>query len=519
MNLPETFTISGVSEISNNTAEEDGGGIHVGGTLGGSNGNLYDPASPVAHYEKLTIGPNVVFSGNKACEARKRLPVNDAAYASSISCTKWSESLSQGYNNYDINQNGIKLKIFDKKYDGNGHTSGAVPVDTAGNALLPTKSYTYLEDTIAKVLPAGNLAKSGHTFTGWNTAADGSGTSYAANSSIIITADIVLYAQWKSSAYIVNFIDWDGAVLKEHKDIVHGGNAIAPANPSRSGYEFTGWDKAFSNITGNLTVTALYSEIQTPPIVNPPPVNPPPVNPPPVNPPPVNPPPVKPPIVKPPVIPPPLIIDPVDPDPEESPPIVPATVEPPPAAVDPPAPPPVVNEVEIDPLPIVQESPHQAALGQLADAGVPIMTIGGQEVPLVAFPGVAAWALLNVVCAALGAVFVFITLLRVRAQKKLEEDEFEYRGEHEGKQSLRRHVWVIPAIILAVFGIIFFMITEDTNSLMVLLWDQWTIFNVAAFVGVIITTKKALENKGDYKEDLALDVDAKSYFAPADNRV
>jgi len=36
-------------------------------------------------------------------------------------------------------------------------------------------------------------------------------------------------------------------------------NAIAPEDPSRDGYNFAGWDKDYSNVTDDLTVTAQYT--------------------------------------------------------------------------------------------------------------------------------------------------------------------------------------------------------------------------------------------------------------------
>lgn len=68
------------------------------------------------------------------------------------------------------------------------------------------------------------------------------------------------------TTYTVTFADWDGAVLKT-ETVESGKAATAPADPSRPGYIFTGWDKAFDNITGNLTVTATYTKVTAPTIL------------------------------------------------------------------------------------------------------------------------------------------------------------------------------------------------------------------------------------------------------------
>ena len=87
--------------------------------------------------------------------------------------------------------------------------------------------------------------REGYTFIGWDK--DFSN----------VTADLVVTAQFKINRYAVSFLDWDNSVLKQDS-VDYGSAATAPADPTREGYTFIGWDKEFSNVTANLTVTAQY---------------------------------------------------------------------------------------------------------------------------------------------------------------------------------------------------------------------------------------------------------------------
>ena len=76
------------------------------------------------------------------------------------------------------------------------------------------------------------------------------------------TSDVevtVTYTKNAAATYTVTFQDWDGTVLKT-QTVTEGQAATAPADPSRAGYTFTGWDVDFSNVTSNLTVTAQYEQ-------------------------------------------------------------------------------------------------------------------------------------------------------------------------------------------------------------------------------------------------------------------
>ncbi|WP_135550001.1 hemoblobin-interacting domain-containing protein [Paenibacillus cymbidii] len=77
-------------------------------------------------------------------------------------------------------------------YDGNGNTGGSVPEDS--NDYTAGASATVLDNS-------GNLTKTGYTFAGWNTKADGTGTDYAAAATVSVgSADTVLYAKWTASS-------------------------------------------------------------------------------------------------------------------------------------------------------------------------------------------------------------------------------------------------------------------------------------------------------------------------------
>jgi len=76
--------------------------------------------------------------------------------------------------------------LYSVTYDGNGNTSGTVPVDSSG----------YEDgDSVTVMGNSGSLVKGPLLFTEWNTAFDGSGISYTQLSTLNMgTANVVLYA-------------------------------------------------------------------------------------------------------------------------------------------------------------------------------------------------------------------------------------------------------------------------------------------------------------------------------------
>ena len=108
-----------------------------------------------------------------------------------------------------------------------------------------------VEEGHSATAPA-NPTRDGYTFTGWDKSFNN------------VQSDLTVTAQYTENApvaiyYTVTFKDWDGTVLKTEQ-VEEGHAATAPANPTRDGYTFTGWDKSFNNVQSDLIVTAQYTE-------------------------------------------------------------------------------------------------------------------------------------------------------------------------------------------------------------------------------------------------------------------
>jgi len=119
-------------------------------------------------------------------------------------------------------------------------------VDFNGDPIGETQELKYGEDAVAPEAPEVE----GYTFIGW----DGDYTN--------VTEDMVVFPHYEINVYTVTFLDKDGNPIGEPQTVDYGQAAVAPTAPEEKGYEFTGWDKAFDNVTEDLTVQALYEAIE-----------------------------------------------------------------------------------------------------------------------------------------------------------------------------------------------------------------------------------------------------------------
>lgn len=116
----------------------------------------------------------------------------------------------------------------------------------------------YLE-TIT-LAPSSAFNRSGYTFNGWNTAADGSGSSYAAEANFVMpSADKTLYAQWSAVYYAVEYSANGGSNAPANQFAIPGATVAVPTiEPVKSGYEFNDWTQVAAGTTvtpgGTLTM-------------------------------------------------------------------------------------------------------------------------------------------------------------------------------------------------------------------------------------------------------------------------
>ena len=118
-------------------------------------------------------------------------------------------------------------------------------------------------------LPKNTFTREGYTFTGWNTAADGTGAAYADKAPVKFSENTALYAQWTQDPVITFDANGGKGTMGTQTVKPNEATALTANTFTRADYDFTGWNTAKdgtgtayadkTNITTNENVT-LYAQ-------------------------------------------------------------------------------------------------------------------------------------------------------------------------------------------------------------------------------------------------------------------
>lgn len=160
---------------------------------------------PTDRYFTINVHPNysdrgsTIPNGSSLYLKGSNLSLS-ATPASGYNFIKWNDENTNASRTVIVTSDKEYVAIFAQPtytvtYNANGATSGSAPIDSDS---------PYTSGHSVKVLGnTGGLTKTGYMFSGWNTLANGSGTSYNSGDQFTISGDITLYAQWVSENSVI----------------------------------------------------------------------------------------------------------------------------------------------------------------------------------------------------------------------------------------------------------------------------------------------------------------------------
>ena len=122
-----------------------------------------------------------------------------------------------------------------------------ITFDTAGGSEVPSIT----QDYGTAITPPAAPTRTGYTFAGWDKTIPAT----------LPAENITLTARWTVNQYTITFKPENGGqdiVIKQD----YGTAITAPANPTKTGYTFAGWDKTIPSTmpAGDMTITARWTE-------------------------------------------------------------------------------------------------------------------------------------------------------------------------------------------------------------------------------------------------------------------
>jgi len=125
---------------------------------------------------------------------------------------------------YDVNKYEVKF------YDATGK-------------VIDTQEVEYGKSAEAPSAPT----KEGYTFKEWD------------QDYTFVKGNLIVKPVFEANKYTVKFVDAEGNTI-DTQEVEYGKSAEAPSAPTKEGYQFVGWDKDYSVVESNLTITAKYEK-------------------------------------------------------------------------------------------------------------------------------------------------------------------------------------------------------------------------------------------------------------------
>ena len=188
-----------------------------------------------------TYATQIVQAGEKAIEP-------DVPSRQGYQFTDWYLDNTK----YDFNTAVTKDMTLTAKWTVNSYT---ITFDTDGGSAIDPITQDYGTTIKAPAAPT----KTGYTFMGWNPALPAA----------MPAGDMTIKAQWRINQYTITF-DTDGGSAVDAQTVAYGEKAKTPADPTKTGYTFAGWElggNAYdfaASVTEDMTLTAKWKDSEKP---------------------------------------------------------------------------------------------------------------------------------------------------------------------------------------------------------------------------------------------------------------